>query len=99
MSKSNQGIQFSYGWCSRVDLADMLVSLYRTGIKSYRWYLAIFSQLLDIGVNNAWLLYRRHSQFNNNQQGTLQLKHFRYEIAKSLLAQSSVGRPSTNLIL
>jgi len=83
-----------------VDLADMFVSLYRTGIKSHRWYLAIFSQLLDIGVNNAWLLYRRHySQLNNNQQETLQLKHFRYEIAKSLLAQSSIGRPSTNLIL
>ncbi|KAF0748937.1 piggyBac transposable element-derived protein 3-like, partial [Aphis craccivora] len=42
---------------------------------------------------------RHYSQLNNNQQRTLQFKHFRYEIAKSLLAQSSVGRPSTNLIL
>lgn len=37
-----------------VDLADILVSLYRTGLKSYRWYLAVFSQLLDISVNNAF---------------------------------------------
>ncbi|KAE9528741.1 hypothetical protein AGLY_012316 [Aphis glycines] len=36
-----------------VDLADIFVSLYRTSIKSHRWYLAIFSQLLDNGVNNV----------------------------------------------
>ncbi|XP_008186830.1 piggyBac transposable element-derived protein 3-like [Acyrthosiphon pisum] len=45
-----------------VDLTDMLVSLYRTGLKSHRWYLAVFSQLLDISVNIAWLLYRRELQ-------------------------------------
>lgn len=42
-----------------VDLFDMLVSLYRTGMKTRRWYFGIFSQIIDVCVNNAWLLYRR----------------------------------------
>lgn len=42
-----------------VDLADMLIALYRTPFRGHRWYLPIFSQMLDICVNNAWLLYRR----------------------------------------
>lgn len=44
-----------------VDLADMLVALYRTEMKTRRWYMSIFSQIIDICVNNAWLLYRRDS--------------------------------------
>lgn len=36
-----------------VDLADMLISLYRTPFKSHRWYLGIFSQLIDMCINNS----------------------------------------------
>ncbi|KAG5885248.1 hypothetical protein JTB14_025945 [Gonioctena quinquepunctata] len=36
-----------------VDLADMLLALYRTGFRSHRWYMSIFSQVLDICINNA----------------------------------------------
>jgi len=50
-----------------VDLADMLVALYRTGMKTHRWYLAVFSQILDICVNNAWLLYRRDMQLRKEK--------------------------------
>lgn len=42
-----------------VDLADMLISLYKTPFKSRRWYIGIFVQILDICINNAWLLYTR----------------------------------------
>lgn len=38
-----------------VNLADMLISLYRTPFKTRRWYIGIFAQLLDICINNAWL--------------------------------------------
>ncbi|KAJ0172494.1 hypothetical protein K1T71_011633 [Dendrolimus kikuchii] len=41
-----------------VDLADMLLSLYRTPFKTRRWYIGIFAQLLNICINNAWLSYR-----------------------------------------
>lgn len=37
-------------------LAGMLIALYRS-LKTHRWYMSIFSQILDICVNNAWLLY------------------------------------------
>ncbi|KAF9810156.1 hypothetical protein SFRURICE_012189 [Spodoptera frugiperda] len=38
---------------------DMLIALDRTKMRTRRWYLSIFSQLLVICVNNAWLMYRR----------------------------------------
>ncbi|XP_045451964.1 piggyBac transposable element-derived protein 3-like [Melitaea cinxia] len=44
-----------------VDLADMLVALYRTELKGHRWYLVLFSQILDICINNFWLLYRHEN--------------------------------------
>ena len=43
-----------------VDLADTLFVLYRTTIKSKRWYLKILFHCVDIAKINAWLLYKRH---------------------------------------
>lgn len=64
-----------------VDLADMLVALYRTEMKSHRWYMPLFSQLLDICVNNAWLVYRRETK----ESKPMRLKEFRCAISKSLV--------------
>lgn len=66
-----------------VDLADMLIALYRTEMKTRRWYLSIFSQLLDICVNNAWLLYRRDMQRKGIRKHKA-LKEFRLEIYMAL---------------
>lgn len=73
-----------------VDLADMLIALYRTSIKSHRWYMNIFSQLLDICVNNAWLLRRRHDKQINNKRKQDRLKDFRYEIYAGLLKRDRI---------
>ena len=44
-----------------VDLADMLIALYRTKIMTKkRWYLKIIFHIVDICKVNGWLLYRRH---------------------------------------
>ena len=43
-----------------VDLADMLISLYRVKVKTKRWYIKVFWHLIDISKVNAWNLYRRH---------------------------------------
>ena len=44
-----------------VDLADMLIELYRTKMSTKkRWYLNLIFHCLDIAKVNAWLLYRRH---------------------------------------
>ncbi|XP_039276089.1 piggyBac transposable element-derived protein 3-like [Nilaparvata lugens] len=79
-----------------VDLADMLVALYRTGFKTHRWYLAIFSQLLDISVNNGWLLYRRDCGVNG-ENSSQKLKEFRLSVANALLLRNRKrGRPSSS---
>lgn len=69
-----------------VDLADMLVALYRTTYKSRRWYTAIFAQMLDICVNNAWLLYRRDC--SNRAVKNMPLKSFRCQLARELQNKS-----------
>lgn len=45
---------------SGVDLADMFVTHHRNGLKSHKWYMSVFSRMLDICVNNSWILYRRY---------------------------------------
>lgn len=82
-----------------VDLADMLVALYRTGFRSHRWYMSIFSQVLDICINNAWLLYRRDVSHVDKGEKTMALKQFRYKIAEGLLLRKKkTGRPSATEI-
>ena len=89
-----------------VDLADMLISLYRTTIKSKRWYLKIIFHCVDICKVNAWLLYRRHC----NQRGILKRKQltllqFTSHISEHLIKfkanasikVSNVGRPKRSL--
>lgn len=65
-----------------VDLCDMLIALYRTSFKSRRWYMNIFGQMLDITVNNAWLLYRR--KCNMKSLKNISLKKFRQRLAVEL---------------
>nr|CAI5822949.1 unnamed protein product [Callosobruchus analis] len=68
-----------------VDLMDMLVSLYRTRLKSRRWYLSIFAQMVDLCMNNAWLLYRREKKLMSSETGDcmdeMTLKDFRYYVS------------------
>ncbi|KAJ8887099.1 hypothetical protein PR048_013314 [Dryococelus australis] len=45
----------------RVNVADMLIALYRTPFKPKKCYLTIFGHLLDLCVINAWLLNRREA--------------------------------------
>jgi hypothetical protein len=70
-----------------VDLADMLVALYRTQIKSRRWYMGIFAQMIDISVNNGWILYRRYCAQKKIKK-TMSLKEFRCQIFLSLTSKS-----------
>nr|CAH7765175.1 unnamed protein product [Callosobruchus chinensis] len=86
-----------------VDLMDMLVSLYRTRLKSRRWYLSIFAQMVDLCINNAWLLYRREKQLisleTDDSVDEMPLKDFRYYVSKSLRmkGRSSDSRVTENI--
>ncbi|CAM4635413.1 unnamed protein product [Leuciscus chuanchicus] len=42
-----------------IDKSDMLVHLYRTPMKSKRWYMRMFAYSVDISLTNAWVFYRR----------------------------------------
>ena len=49
-----------------VDLANMLIALYRTKIMTKkRWYLKIIFHIVDICKVNGWLLYCRHCKQNS----------------------------------
>lgn len=76
-----------------VDLAGMLIELYRTPLKSKRWYLRLFAFSIDLCVVNAWLLYRRETGDRKTS-----LKLFRADIANALMTSNKrkAGRPSTD---
>lgn len=57
-------------------------------MKTRRWYLSIFSQLLDICVNNAWLTYRWDMKRKGVTKHKL-LKEFWLEIYKALLHEGA----------
>lgn len=73
-----------------VDLADMLISLYKTRLKSRRWYLGIFAQMIDICINNAWLMHR------DTTEKKMPLKMFRYEVFESLLMENRCAKRQRN---
>ena len=84
-----------------VDLADMLIALYRVEVKTKRWYVKVFWHLVDIAKVNAWILYRRHyQQYGLPQKKQKSLLIFSQEVAESLIhankvaVRTSRGRPS-----
>ena len=69
-----------------VDLADMLISLYRMKIKTRRWYIKIFWHLVDMAKVNAWLLYCGHcDQLGIPEKQRLSSLDFALEIAECLI--------------
>ena len=68
-----------------VDLCDMLISLYRTNIKTKRWYIKILFYCIDICKVNGWLIARRHcNQLNIAKINQLTLLQLTTQIASSL---------------
>ena len=65
----------------------MLVSFHKTPLKTFKWYMSLFSYFLDLSVNNAWLLFRR-----DNPANKMTLKKFRKDVADSLV---NIKRRST----
>ena len=84
-----------------VNLADMLIALWRISVKTKRWYIKIFWNLVDIAKVNGWILYKRHRvQLSIPRKEEKTLLDFSCELAKSLIkgnktvASSSTGRPT-----
>src|SRR5678816_3110210 len=80
-------------YMGRVDLADMLIKLYRINFKSRKWYTRIFYYLLDLSVVNAWLLYRRVHVSKGLLKKNMPLVDFKTDIAQELMNCRSSGTP------
>lgn len=75
-----------------VDLMDSLIVLYRTAIRSKKWYHRIVFHLLDLTVVNAWLLYRRGCRSCNvNTKDQISLRDFKISVA-ACLCQEKKGK-------
>lgn len=51
--------------------------------------MGIFAQMIDICLNNAWTIYRRHCGQNNTKK-TLSLKQFRCDVFLALSQKTRV---------
>ncbi|KAL0195380.1 hypothetical protein M9458_008952 [Cirrhinus mrigala] len=78
-----------------MDLSDMLVHLYKSQMKSKRWYLPLFGYVLDLSVCNAWVLYRQDC--SALKEKPMPLKRFSVTVAHTLEGlhkmPSRIGRP------
>ncbi|KAF7645740.1 hypothetical protein LDENG_00199230 [Lucifuga dentata] len=81
----------SHVYLGGVDLADMMVDLYRTPEKSHQWYMCLFWQMVDMAINNKWLLYRQDAKSLGVQKHK-KLKTFRLEAADALIHGGKKGR-------
>ena len=84
-----------------VDLADMLIALYRCKVKTKRWPVLLIFHAIDIAKVNAWLLYRRYcNQLGISRAKQISLLEFVSKLADALIkankppTRRSVGRPS-----
>ena len=87
-----------------IDLADMLIALYRIKIKTKRWYIKIFWYMADICKLNAWNLHRRHFiQYGGPVNKMESFLSFTFDIANALINAYKlvvkVGRPSKRSVM
>ncbi|KAJ8335353.1 hypothetical protein SKAU_G00386950 [Synaphobranchus kaupii] len=73
-----------------IDKSDMLVHLFRTPMKSKRWYLRLFAYAIDVSLTNAWIVYRRDCKALG--ENGVPLKSFRLQVFRV----ASSRRPATS---
>lgn len=64
-----------------INKSDILVHLYKTPMKSKRWYLRLFAYVVDISLTNAWILYCRDCKALS--ENGMSQKNFRAEVCLS----------------
>lgn len=62
-------------------------------MKNRKWCMSLFLQMIDISINNAWLVYKRDCK-EFNEKPTMKLKQFRTNVAMTSTCQNKpkVGR-------
>ena len=78
---------------SSVDKMDALLSLYRTCIRSKKYYMKFYFHFMDLCAINAWLIYRRDcSDCNIPKKKVLSLFEFKLDLAELLCWSGKRGR-------
>ena len=72
-----------------VDRADQNVSSYRIGIRSKKWWWALFAWVPDVIMQNCWLLYRKYKSPSDPNHDLLSFRMEVAEIYFVLYARSS----------
>ena len=87
-----------------VDLADMLVGMCRTHLRTRKWYMRIFWCLINTAVFNSWLLFRSDVKaLTLRRDEPMIVRAFRSEVAAGLYVSARVmpqlkhGRPSADV--
>ena len=79
-----------YNKCMRaVDQVDMQISFSDGLRKTIKWYKKLFSHLLDITVQNSYVMF----QMNNEKD--LELSEFRLQLVRELIEEYSSKRPQS----
>ncbi|XP_030018215.1 piggyBac transposable element-derived protein 3-like isoform X4 [Sphaeramia orbicularis] len=77
---------------SGIEKSDMLVHLFRTPMKSKRWYMQLFAFAIDVSLTNAWIMYKRDCKAL--AMDAMSLKNFRIEVFRAASSQKPlVSRP------
>ena len=69
-----------------VNLANMLIALYRIKCKTTRWYINFFWHMVGTAKVNAWILYKREDIMRGVSEKSLKcLKVFSLELANAVI--------------
>jgi len=82
------------GTMGGVDRADQNVSLYRITMRTKKWWWPLFAHVIDLMMQNAWLLYRKTPSYHEKP---LDLLGFRRDVVRGYMMRHvqrpNMGRP------
>jgi len=74
-----------------VDRMDQNIATYRISIRSRKWWWPLFAYLLDVAMQNAWIIYRQTDAARHRPLDQLE---FRRDICNIYYTRYSLERPS-----
>lgn len=75
-----------------VDRSDYFISSYQFMRRTKKWYRKIFFWLLEVGIVNAYLLYKMTKE--SHEKKPLSLKAFRQSLVRALVQEKVANRPT-----
>jgi len=78
-----------------VDRMDQNIATYRISIRSRKWWWPLFAYLIDVAMQNAWLLYRLTDSANHQPMDQLEFRRNVVNVyyKKYSLERACIGRP------